>query len=161
MTDIEISYRQAVPDDFTRLAEMYERLSAYYYQVGYRLPRPDDVGQAWVESFQRTLGRFSNVFVAAAGELLAGMILCRVKRLPQHMGGLLVGEISDIWVEPEYRRERVGEQLVKWGLDWLRRQSVHSVEIQVLSGNESAWRFFEGLGFELEFRAARLILESE
>jgi len=64
-------------------------------------------------------------------------------------------------VEPAYRRERLGEQLVQLGLDWLRQQAVHSVEIQVLSGNESAWRFFEELGFQLEYRAARLILESK
>ncbi len=161
MTEITISFRPAEAADFPRLAEMFERLNAYYYQVGYRLPQPEDVGQAWVESFQRTLGRFSNVFVAVAGESLAGMILCRVKRLPQHMGGVMVGEISDIWVEPAYRRERLGEQLVQLGLDWLRQQAVHSVEIQVLSGNESAWRFFEELGFQLEYRAARLILESK
>ena len=161
MTGTEVALRPAEAADFPRLIEMYERLNDYYYQVGYRLPRPEDVGQAWVESFQRTLGRFSNVFVAVAGDSLAGMILCRVKRLPQHMGGMMVGEISDIWVEPAFRRERLGEHLVEYGLDWLRRQGVHSVEIQVLSGNESAWRFFEGLGFELEYRAARLILESQ
>jgi len=161
MTETEVALRPAEAADFPRLIEMYERLNAYYYQVGYRLPRPEDVGQAWVESFQRTLGRFSNVFVAVAGDALAGMILCRVKRLPQHMGGMMVGEISDIWVEPAFRRERLGEHLVEYGLDWLRRQGVHSVEIQVLSGNESAWRFFEELGFQLEYRAARLILESQ
>jgi len=160
MTEVEVAFRPAEAADFPRLAEMYERLNAYYYQVGYRLPRPEDVGLAWVESFQRTLGRFSNVIVAVAGESLAGLILCRVKRLPPHMGGVMVGEISDIWVEPDYRRERLGEQLVQLGLDWLRKQGVHSVEIQVLGGNEGAWRFFEGLGFELEYRAARLILDS-
>ena len=161
MTEIAISFRPAEAADFPRLAEMFARLNAYYYQVGYRLPQPEDVGQAWVESFQRTLGRFSNVIVAVAEKSLAGMILCRVKRLPQHMGGMMVGEISDIWVEPPFRREQLGEHLVEYGLDWLRRQGVHSVEIQVLNGNESAWRFFEGLGFELEYHAARLILESQ
>lgn len=161
MTESEVVFRPAEAADFPRLSEMYERLNAYYSQVGYRLPQPQDVGQAWVESFQRTLGRFSNVFVAVAGESLAGMILCRVKRLPHYMGGVMVGEISDIWVEPVFRREKVGEQLVHLGLDWLRRQGVHSVEIQVLSGNQGAWQFFEELGFELEYRAARLILESQ
>jgi ribosomal protein S18 acetylase RimI-like enzyme len=159
MTGGEIAFRLADPVDFPALAEMYERLNAYYSLVGYRLPRPDNVGQAWVESFQRTLGRFSVVYLACSGERLAGMILCRVKRLPPYMGGVMVGEISDIWVEPDFRRERLGEQLVRLGLEWLRGQAVHSVEIQVLSGNESAWRFFQGLGFELEFQAARLRLE--
>jgi ribosomal protein S18 acetylase RimI-like enzyme len=159
MTEYIISFRPAEPGDFPVLAEMYERLNTYYFQVGYRLPRPDNVGQAWLESFQRTLGRFSMVYVADMGEDLVGFILCRVKRLPQHMGGVMVGEISDVWVESAYRRERLGEQLVRLGLDWLRQQGVHSVEIQVLRDNQGAWRFFQELGFELEFQAARLILE--
>jgi ribosomal protein S18 acetylase RimI-like enzyme len=159
MTESLVSFRPAEAVDFSALAEMYERLNTYYYQVGYRLPRPDNVGQAWLESFQRTLGRFSMVYVAGMGNDLVGFILCRVKRLPQHMGGVMAGEISDIWVEPGYRRERLGEQLVRLGLDWLRQQGVHSVEIQVLRDNENAWRFFQELGFELEFQAARLILE--
>ena len=159
MTDSPISLRPAEAADFPALAEMFKRLNTYYYQVGYRLPRPDNVGQAWLESFQRTLGRFSMVYVAGFGDELVGFILCRIKRLPQHMGGVMVGEISDIWVESGYRRERLGEQLVRLGIDWLRQQGVHSVEIQVLCDNQGALNFFQELGFELEFHAARLVLE--
>lgn len=150
-------YRPATEADFPQLATMYAKLNAYFYEVGYLLPRPENVGDAWLESFRRTLGRFSNVFVAEQEGRLLGFILCRLKRLPAHMGGVLVGEVSDVWVEAEARRSGVGEALVKSGVEWMRGQGVHSVEVQVLGGNDASLKFFESLGFKLELRALRLV----
>ena len=155
MTDIV--YRAATEADFPELAAMYGKLNAYFYEVGYLLPHPENVGEAWLESFRRTLGRFSNVFVADKEGRLLGFILCRLKRLPAHMGGLMVGEVSDVWVEAEARRSGVGQALVQTGVAWMREQGVHSVEVQVLGGNEGSLRFFESLGFKLELRLLRLL----
>ena len=41
----EISYRTATEADFPVIMEMYELLNAYFYQMGYRLPHPENVGQ--------------------------------------------------------------------------------------------------------------------
>jgi len=155
-----ITYRLATEADFPALAEMYAKLNTYFYQVGYLLPRPEDVGELWVDSFRRTLGRFSNVFVAEGEGRLLGFHLCRLKRLPAHMGGIMAGEVSDVWVEPEVRRLGVGDALVQAGLEWMRQQGVHSVEVQVLSQNEGSLKFFESLGFQLEYRALRLSRKS-
>ncbi|HEY5671857.1 MAG TPA: GNAT family N-acetyltransferase [Anaerolineales bacterium] len=156
-----ISYRPATESDFAALVAMYEKLNTFFYEVGYLLPRPEKVGELWLDSFRRTLGRFSNVIIAEREGRPLGFILCRLKRLPAHMGGLLVGEVSDVWVEGEARRASVGEALVQAGVEWLRQQGVHSVEVQVLSENQASMKFFESLGFKLELRALRLILEKD
>jgi ribosomal protein S18 acetylase RimI-like enzyme len=157
----EISYRAATEADFPALAGMYEELNAYFYQVGYLLPRLENVGELWLDSFRRTLGRFSNVFVAEQDGRLLGFHLCRLKRLPAYRSGLMAGEVSDVWVEAEARRSGVGEKLVQAGLAWMRQQGVHSVEVQVLSQNEGSLMFFERLGFKLEVRALRLLWEEQ
>ncbi len=87
----DITYRPATEADFLSLEAMYTKLNAYFYEVGYLLPHPENVGEVWLESFRRTLGRFSNVFVAEQEGSPLGFILCRLKRLPAHMEGLLVG----------------------------------------------------------------------
>lgn len=153
----DITYRPATEADFPQLTAMYAKLNAYFFEVGYLLPRPENVGEAWMESYRRTLGRFSNVFVAEREGHLLGFILCRLKRLPAHMGGVMVGEVSDVWVEDEARRSGVGRALVQAGLVWMMEQGVHSVEVQVLSENEASLKFFESLGFKLELRAMRLL----
>jgi ribosomal protein S18 acetylase RimI-like enzyme len=136
---------------------MFTQLNAYFYKVGYRLPEPENVGQVWLDSFRRTLGRFSNIFIAEIDGRVAGFMLCRLKRVPAHMGGVMVGELSDMWVIPEARRLGVGEKLSRLALDWLRKEGAHSVEIQILKDNEASWKLYERLGFQLEFHVVRLL----
>jgi ribosomal protein S18 acetylase RimI-like enzyme len=150
-------FRSANEDDLPTLAEKYNLLNENYYNFGYLLPHPENVGESWVDSFKRTLGRFSQVYVAEKDGQIVGFALCRLKRLPAHMGGVIVGELSDIWVSPEIRRSGIGASLTRLVLDWLRQQGAHSVEVQVLRDNETAWKLFSGMGFNYEYRSARLI----
>jgi ribosomal protein S18 acetylase RimI-like enzyme len=154
-----VNYRLANPDDFPVLMEMYEKLNSFFYRVGYRLPHPEQVGQVWLESFQRTLGRFSNLHVAELDGEVVGFMLCRIKRAPSTMGGVMLGELSDMWIKPKARRMGVGDRLSRLALDWLRQQGVHSVEIQVLRDNQASWKLYERMGFQLEFRVGRLLWE--
>jgi ribosomal protein S18 acetylase RimI-like enzyme len=155
----EVSYRTATEDDFPILMDMYTQLNDYFYQVGYRLPQPEDVGQAWLDSFKRTLGHFSNVFVAEVDGEVAGFLLCRLKRVPAYIGGMMVGEISDVWIDAASRRMGIGEKLSRLALDWLRQQGAHSVEVQILKDNEASWRLYNRMGFKMEFRVVRLLWE--
>jgi ribosomal protein S18 acetylase RimI-like enzyme len=155
----QVSYRPVEERDFADIQRMYASLNDYFYTVGYRMPRPENVGEVWLESFRRTLGRFSQVFVAEVDGKVVGFMLCRVKRVAQTMGGVLVGEVSDVWVEPEVRRGGVARSLCLMGIDWMKTQNVHSIEVQVLRDNEGSQKFFESLGFLLELRMSRLTLE--
>ena len=154
-----VQYRLATEDDFPILQEFYTKLNQFFYEVGYRLPHPETVGEAWLDSFRRTLGRFSRVDVAEVNGRVVGFMLSRVKRVPAYMGGVLVGELSDMWIEPEVRRLKIGDKLSRLALDWLHEQDVHSVEIQVLRDNEASWKLYERMGFKLEFRVGRLLWE--
>ncbi len=156
-TSPTVHYRLADETDFPRLIEFYTKLNEFFYQVGYRLPHPQNVGEVWLDSFRRTLGRFSRVDVAEIDGCVVGFMLCRIKRVPAYMGGVLVGELSDMWIEPEARRLGIGDMLSRLALNWLRQQGVHSVEIQVLRDNEASWKLYERMGFKLEFRVGRLL----
>lgn len=153
----EILYRPAVEADLPTIREMYILLNDHFYKTGYHLPQPEDIGNAYLDSFRRTLGRFTNAWVAEVNGQIAGYILCRVKRVPAYFGGVLVGELSDMWIIPEARRLGLGDRLSRIALEWLHQQGVHSVEIQVLNANDASWRLFERMGFQLEFRVARLL----
>lgn len=152
-----VSYRTATEADFPILMEMYLQLNTFFYQVGYRLPHPDNVGEVWLDTFRRTLGRFSNVFVAEIDNHVVGFMLCRLKRVPAYMGGVLVGELSDMWIDASARRMGIGDKLSRLAIEWMREQGAHSIEIQVLKDNEASWKLYERMGFQLEFRVGRLI----
>jgi ribosomal protein S18 acetylase RimI-like enzyme len=152
-----VSYRPATEADFPILMDMYIQLNTFFYQVGYRLPHPENVGEVWLDSFRRMLGRFSNVFVAELDGGVVGFMLCRLKRVPAYMGGVLVGELSDMWINANARRMGIGDRLSRLAIDWMRQQGAHSIEIQVLKDNEASWKLYERMGFQLEFRVGRLI----
>jgi L-amino acid N-acyltransferase YncA len=156
----EVRYRLADETDLPAVAEMYGELDAYFRSLSYRFPRVQNVGQVWVDSFRRTLGRFSALHVAEADGRLVGFSLGRVKRVAPYLGGVLVGELSDIWVEPQRRLNGVGQGLAQRTFDWLRQQGVHSIEVQILEGNTASAAFFRSLGFHPELSQYRLPCQS-
>lgn len=154
----EINYRFAREDDFPIIMKFYVYLNKYYQQTGFLLPSPENVSQLWMDSFVRTLGRFSILIVAEVKDQVVGFILARIKRSPPYMGGVLVGELSDMWVVEEYRKTGIGKQLIVLGLEWVKEQKVHSVEVQIPVGIDASWRICESLGFVMDYRHGRLML---
>lgn len=155
----KVHYRLVKEADYLTLVEFYENLNTYFYSMGYRLPHPENVGEVWLDSFRRTLGRFSNVFIAELEGRVVGFMLCRLKRVPSYMGGVMVGELSDMWIDASARRMGIGDKLSRLAIDWMRQQGAHSIEIQVLRDNEASWKLYERMGFQLEFRVGRLLWE--
>ncbi len=152
-----VTYRVATEADFPIIKFFYTLLNEHFYRLGFRLPHPENIGDVYLESFRRTLGKYCNAWVAEVDRQVVAYILCRIKRVPQYMGGVLVGEISDEWVDANVRRLHIGDALCRIGLSWMREQGVHSVEIQVLNSNEASWKMLSRMGFKQEFRVGRLV----
>lgn len=155
----EVIYHLADEGDLPEIARMYEKLDRFFRSLSYRFPEVENVGQLWLDSFRRSLGRFSVLHVAQSNDVLVGFVLGRVKRVAPYLGGVMVGELSDIWVEPQARQLGVGKQLARLTFDWLKAQGVHSVEVQILEGNQSSIAFFRSLGLKPELHQYRLSWE--
>ncbi|MCE7885537.1 MAG: GNAT family N-acetyltransferase [Actinobacteria bacterium ATB1] len=61
---------------------------------------------------------------------------------PEHYG-----YISDMVVHPSQRGRGLGQEMLRRTEDWLRRQGVSSVQLQVYTGNEPGQRFWSRAGF--------------
>jgi len=57
--------------------------------------------------------------------------------------------LVSLWVAPTHRGTGAGRALVESVIDWARAGGAESVQLLVTSNNESARRFYEGLGFVL------------
>ena len=155
----EITYRLVKEEDYPIIKDMYVKLDAYFRTLNLRLPKPEDVGQVWLDSFVRTLGKFSQVHIAEMEGEVVGFMLSRVLRVPPYWGGGLAGTFSDMWIRKKARRRGVGDKLSRLALEWLRDQGVHSIEIQVMEDNLASWKLYENMGFKPELRQARLLWE--
>jgi ribosomal protein S18 acetylase RimI-like enzyme len=155
-TGESVVYREATIDDLPAIARMYDALDADLRRFGERGPLVSNVGQAYVDSFRTTLGRFSALFVATNDGGVVAFQGARIKRLPPFQGGVLVGEMAGKWTEPAARRLGLGRTVTRLALEWLRDRGVHSVELQVPEGNEASWALFKAFGFRPETRRYRL-----
>ena len=151
-----VIYRTAVEADFPAVAALYEKLDVLLRQYTYAFPAVENVGMQWLEMFRRTLGRFSVLYVAELDGVVVGFIVARVKRVPEYLGGVMVGELKDMWVEPAVRRLGIGEKLLRMAIEWCREQKVYSVEAQILVGNEPIIRLVESLGMKKELFQLRM-----
>ena len=154
-----IVYREAVEADFPAVVAFYDKLDQLYRQLTYNFPEVEKPGELWLDMFKRTLGRFSVLFVCEVDGVIVGFIVARVKRVPEYLGGVMVGELKDMWVEPEVRRLRIGEKLLRLAIEWCRSQNVHSCEAQILMGNEPIIKLIEYLGMKKEITQFRLSWE--
>jgi RimJ/RimL family protein N-acetyltransferase len=151
-----VIYRQATEVDFPAVENMYAKLDAFLRKFTYCFPEVENVGELWLDMFRRTLGRFSVLYVAEYEGEIVGFIVARVKRVPAYLGGVMVGELKDMWVEHKVRRLGLGEELLRLAIEWCREQDVHSLEAQILVGNEPILKLVEYLGMKRELYQMRL-----
>jgi GNAT superfamily N-acetyltransferase len=162
MTSEEINsvlYREATEEDFPVITGMYAKLDQLLRQHTYTFPEVENVGQLWLDTFRRTLGRFSVLYVAEYQGQVVGFIIARLKRVPEYLGGVMVGELKDMWVEHEVRRLGIGEKLLRLAIEWCHAQNVYSIEAQILLGNEPILKLVEYLGMKRELYQLRLTWE--
>jgi GNAT superfamily N-acetyltransferase len=159
MNEDDVIYRQATEADFPVVASMYAKLDQLLRQHTYTFPEVENVGELWLEMFRRTLGRFSVLYVAEHQGEVVGFIVARVKRVPEYLGGVMVGELKDMWVEHKVRRLGIGEKLLRMAIEWCREQKVYSVEAQILLGNEPIIKLVEHLGMKKELYQLRMMWE--
>lgn len=156
----QITYRLISESDFKVLELYYEDLLRAYSDFGYRLPIPDHAGELWIASFNRTLGRFSQVFIAENKSEIVGFSLVRLKRLPPYQGGELIAELSDIYLLEKFRHQGIATRLCEMVISWAYENGARSVEAQVLVSNDASRRMFLALGFFTELSQVRLELTS-
>jgi ribosomal protein S18 acetylase RimI-like enzyme len=59
------------------------------------------------------------------------------------------GFIQDVWVEPEYRNEGLGRQLVMLAIEKLRAMGVTQIRLDTAAPNDAARAMFNSCGFRI------------
>ena len=57
------------------------------------------------------------------------------------------GEVDSLYVIPSHRGSGIGHELMTVAMDWFARQSVRSIVVNVICGNDDAQRFYARYGF--------------
>lgn len=149
--------REATEADLPALSELWTRLDDFHRSLGLTFPHTSDRGEKWLNSFSRTLGRFSFVWLTEKSGVPSAFLMARVKQSPLFLGGVQVGEISDLFVDESLRGAGVGAKLTELAMKKFSDLGVHSVEVQVLIGNEAGLDFWVKQGFEKDLTLVRKV----
>lgn len=154
----ETTIRLADENDLASVGALWTRLDDYHRSLGLAFPHVEDAAEKWADSFRRTLGRFSFLWLAEVDGTPEGFLLARVKQSPAYFGGVQVGEISDLFVSEALRGSKVASQLVQEAMNKFQELKVHSVEVQIQAGNQAGLKFWLMQDFKLDLSRVRKVL---
>jgi GNAT superfamily N-acetyltransferase len=142
--------RLARSEDLARLRELWDALYEHQTAHGMRIRLPQNAFAAWVSSIEPVLDRFAVVTVAELEGELMGFVAGRTRMLPAFFGSGHVGFIGEVFVVATMRSQGIGEALLRRALEWFEERGILRIELQVVSDNPDALRFYERLGWKRE-----------
>lgn len=154
----EPNAREAAVDDLSAVGTLWQKLQEYHLSLGLAFPLEENAAEKWISSFQRTLGRFSFLWVGLDQDRISAFLLARIKQSPAFLGGVQIGEISDLFVDQKLRGTGIGTRLAELAVDKLRSIGVHSIEVQIQAGNETGLAFWQKLGFKTDLTLVRKLI---
>lgn len=131
--------------------EMYEHMGS----LGLILPLAADGADKWMNGVLMALNKFGCLAVATSDGNLAGFAHGALRFTPDYLGAHKVGVITHIFVTPEARKQKIAAHLLTKLENWFLEKQAHSIELQVLSGNAEAIKFWEASGYLDELRQYR------
>ncbi|MGA9398045.1 MAG: GNAT family N-acetyltransferase, partial [Anaerolineaceae bacterium] len=76
-----------------------------------------------------------------------------------YLGGVMVGEISDLYIGEDLRGQGTGRQLVETAIERFNSLKVHSIEVQIMAQNSGGLAFWNTLGFQNDVILVRHVVK--
>lgn len=143
--------------DWDAVGKLFAQMYARMDEMGIILPLIPGGTEKWLKTAQNTAGKYGMVILAKKGETVIGFAHGMIKFLPDYLGGNTVGSITHVYVDDKSARSGIGNAMVNLLEDWFRMKKVHSVELQVITGNLAAKEFWKKLGYLEELQQYRKI----
>ena len=150
MTKEDVLVRLAAADELERLEPLWAALYEHQKAHGMRIALPNGAFAAWVAGLRSSLGRFAVVVVAECDGAFVGFVAGRVRMLPPYFGLERVGFIGEVFVADGRRSVGLGARMLANAIASFRENGIDRIELQVVSGNPDALRFYERLGWRPE-----------
>ncbi len=96
------------------------------------------------------------VFAAKNDHTLIGYCIASVGA---HIGNGQTGEIDSIFIDPQYRKSGIGDQLITHAENWLKANEITKIHICVARGNESVFEFYNRHGYQHRYSVLEKTIE--
>lgn len=141
--------RLAKQEDIEDLINMWKKLSDFHKNFpDYMTPSlgwKNMMRQLYEEDL---ISSSRAIFIAKDYYKSAGFLRVESRVNSRIFATSIIGYISDIYVEEQYRGTNVAEKLFAEGINWFRSKGIYSVRLNVNPENTRAINFYNKLGFK-------------
>jgi diamine N-acetyltransferase len=142
----DIKYIAADVKDVGLIAPLREKTRQYHQQRSphfKRLFAGPNIDEAYKQALEKAVGGILlDLAEDTATDKIIGYCLSTI-------GEDNNGEIASIYIEPEYRRRRVGYKLLERALDWMDKRAVIRRTLCIGAGNEEVVDFYRHFNFQV------------
>ena len=119
-----------MPDDpaWTQLPDLFRTMYAEMARHGVLLPLARDGEHIWVKGAMVGAEKFGRTVVLEDGEGIHGFAHGALKMAPEHLGGVLLGQVTHVHVGPLHRRSGHGERLFRVLEEWFQERKVSRID---------------------------------
>ncbi|MFN6037672.1 MAG: GNAT family N-acetyltransferase [Bacteroidota bacterium] len=148
-----------VDSQYEKIDQLAVLFMEYFIEIsnfGNLLPLAKNGEQLWLDGIKKSIGKTSVLTVAENNGLLVGFGHGQLKLTPDYLGSLRVGVVSHFYLDKKYRGGNFSAKMFEEMNFWFNEKAVASIELQVVEGNEKAYKFWSKLGFKPELKQMRL-----
>jgi ribosomal protein S18 acetylase RimI-like enzyme len=147
-----MTIRPAMPEDVPAVLPMVAAVCAYHEAMEpAKYAFVDGVEQMYRGWLTERARDQQSVFLVAEpreGKLVGFLVGMVEREIPIYRIERF-GFIHDLWVEPDYRNEGFGRQLVMLSIERFREIGVPQIRLDTARGNDAARKLFESCGFHV------------
>jgi hypothetical protein len=118
-------------------------------------------GTLWRKGIENGLGKSHNVLIALSNDIVVGFTWGYITLTPSYTGSKIIGIWNGLYLIPEFRSLGITKEMYIIMMRWFSEKNVHSVETQVLLGNQHSLQGAKNMGFEDEIIQLRKYLTTE
>jgi ribosomal protein S18 acetylase RimI-like enzyme len=146
-----MTLRPAAAADVSAVLPMVAKISALHeswdpQRYDYK-PHPEQMYDRWLRS--RATDPRSVFLVAERESRLVAFLIGTIESTIPVYRLTETGFIHDLWVEPEYRNEGIGRQMMMLAIEKFREMGMKQVRLETAAANEAARGLFKSCGFRV------------
>ncbi len=151
MNKVEIITIDGQQNDIVeKIKSLFDVMYDEFIEMGALLQPAEGASDIWYRSIENSLNRFSKLVAVVNNDTVVGFAHGSLLMAPPYLKAGKTGVITHVYVEKIYRKEGLAKSMVRELEDWFKKKNVHSVELQVISGNTQGKAFWERLNYKQE-----------
>ena len=144
---LQVVIRRATPDDVEGILPLWNELMDYHAALDARFQPAPGAEESWSDILLDFLqDDDACVLVADAGGKLVGFIMGLVRENLPVLLPSKYGLVTDICVDPGWRRQDIGRRLFEALKDWFRKKELFTVQLDVAHFNPVSQAFWRAMG---------------